>query len=496
MGSSGSNVGYIELDEKAVNPRDEKRSNDIRIIEENTAGIDYAIGDIHGSDEAFKEVLKLLKPEDRLIIVGDIADRGAGSLAIYKLLLANVGKKPEIIVTRGNHEQLLLDAFSAIKDEKTYAKLRKLQGLQDNLKEYDAARLNEDHEEAVGILSNIMSQIEMVLDLDRDVVNRIMLYIQNGGGWIFSNETTFADLEKIANYIKTQTSYIVTVDPQANRPYHVVHADMPALLTDQEIYVRACKGLGLSEAERLHAMWARKDDKRHPIESVRSSCTVPVICGHDPLEGARLDTNHINHDIGTYNSNVLCLTNLKDGSCQSISVPQQLIDGKALVCIGSVNAALQHNNTIYDLINKNVNNKAAEIDKAIMAYINKVHAQKSPKEQKELYLGILSRFTLKWDETRRAEFANYLLQNSNGHLLAKERHWHRCSQSNIETRSFHQALGMLGVKPVNETNTNFSINMEQKAYAFTRHYSVFKDSQKQTDRFEQASQEKRKKPMK
>ncbi|MBX2870780.1 MAG: metallophosphoesterase [Saprospiraceae bacterium] len=61
------------------------------------------IGDIHGCFEAFQELLQLvdLKPEDEVVSVGDIVDRGPGSQALY----AFFRDRPNAKVLMGNHER-------------------------------------------------------------------------------------------------------------------------------------------------------------------------------------------------------------------------------------------------------------------------------------------------------------------------------------------------------------------------------------------------------
>lgn len=72
------------------------------------------IGDLHGNDIAFRKALKTvsLKKEDKLILLGDLIDRGRDSKGVLDtiILLLESGFK-NIICLRGNHEQMLLDAF-------------------------------------------------------------------------------------------------------------------------------------------------------------------------------------------------------------------------------------------------------------------------------------------------------------------------------------------------------------------------------------------------
>ncbi len=65
-----------------------------------------AIGDIHGCHEEFSELLALLEltPEDRLILLGDLVNRGPSSPKVIALARAHGA-----IALLGNHELRLLD---------------------------------------------------------------------------------------------------------------------------------------------------------------------------------------------------------------------------------------------------------------------------------------------------------------------------------------------------------------------------------------------------
>ena len=69
------------------------------------------IGDIHGCDRELKALLAKLRPGDgdRLILLGDLFDRGAESFEVFrtvKALSAQFGDR--FVLLRGNHEDYLL----------------------------------------------------------------------------------------------------------------------------------------------------------------------------------------------------------------------------------------------------------------------------------------------------------------------------------------------------------------------------------------------------
>ncbi|KGE16080.1 metallophosphoesterase family protein [Sphingobacterium deserti] len=74
----------------------------------------FVVGDIHGDDKKFRAALKSvsLKKTDKLILIGDLIDRGRDSKGVLdSLTLLKSNGFDNIVYIRGNHEQMLLDAF-------------------------------------------------------------------------------------------------------------------------------------------------------------------------------------------------------------------------------------------------------------------------------------------------------------------------------------------------------------------------------------------------
>lgn len=93
----------------------------------------YAIGDIHGQHTMLKALLtKLIElplhREDTVVFLGDYVDRGENARGVIESLLQWRDRHDNTVFLRGNHEQLLLDAYgdalkSAVQDPSLRAQL-------------------------------------------------------------------------------------------------------------------------------------------------------------------------------------------------------------------------------------------------------------------------------------------------------------------------------------------------------------------------------------
>lgn len=75
----------------------------------------FAIGDIHGCSKTFEAILfdqLQVQKSDRIYCIGDYIDRGKDSKGVIDIILELRSEGFSIHTIRGNHEQLMLDAFT------------------------------------------------------------------------------------------------------------------------------------------------------------------------------------------------------------------------------------------------------------------------------------------------------------------------------------------------------------------------------------------------
>jgi serine/threonine protein phosphatase 1 len=75
----------------------------------------YVISDIHGNNVLFRKALKDIKltKSDRLVLLGDLIDRGEDSKGVLDTVLLLIEHDFRVDLVRGNHEQMLLDALDS-----------------------------------------------------------------------------------------------------------------------------------------------------------------------------------------------------------------------------------------------------------------------------------------------------------------------------------------------------------------------------------------------
>jgi len=73
----------------------------------------FVLTDIHGENELFRKALKEigLKKTDKLILLGDLIDRGNNSKGVLDTIILLLDNGFDVTCLIGNHEQMFLDAF-------------------------------------------------------------------------------------------------------------------------------------------------------------------------------------------------------------------------------------------------------------------------------------------------------------------------------------------------------------------------------------------------
>ena len=77
-------------------------------------GATYVIGDVHGRSRLLDQLLRDVPwniERDKMVFLGDLIDRGDDVPGVIERVMEMTQASPNVIVLRGNHEQMLLDCL-------------------------------------------------------------------------------------------------------------------------------------------------------------------------------------------------------------------------------------------------------------------------------------------------------------------------------------------------------------------------------------------------
>jgi serine/threonine protein kinase len=268
---------------------------DILVLEENTAGHDIVIGDVHGEITVLANLVKNLGPNDRLFIVGDLVDRGEDSLGVLNFINGYNLERGErqIFTAKGNHEVMLDDFIKTQINSSASSSERK--------KAKDLHRLN-------------------------------------GGKW--TTDLSPAQLAELHRQIQ-DLPYVIHV--KGGRPFNIAHADIP--FNDADLVAKiAKKDFALTDQQKEYCVWARTKGRGHIDikDTGRNADSIPTYCGHSILEGMRNDTNHVNLDFGSFDTHHIGVMNHTTNHCVTYTSSPEF-DPEAITIQQAININLQRN---------------------------------------------------------------------------------------------------------------------------------------------------------
>ncbi|MFL1477845.1 metallophosphoesterase [Pseudomonas grimontii] len=227
----------------------------IKRFEMNTAGRDFAVGDIHGHFTRLQTALDAAGFDpavDRLFSVGDLVDRGPESLDVDEWVL----RKPWFHAVRGNHEQMTVDSHAA-------------------------GRTSDE----------------------------CGMHFINGGQWFYG----LSSVEQGCYASILQDLPLVVEVETTHGLIGIVHADCP--YRDWKEFTWGIESGGPQESEHLSAvcMWSRKrisDEDSEGVKNVRA-----VIVGHTPLRQPAILGNVYHIDTAGWMDGHFTLLNLQTLEC-------------------------------------------------------------------------------------------------------------------------------------------------------------------------------------
>ncbi len=177
-------------------------------------GRTIAISDIHGCFLTLEKLLQTIayQPEDHLVILGDLIDRGPRSKEVLDLFLSIKAKGQSLTLLRGNHEVMLLDALKDPGKELRFVRA----GGADTLLSFGVSSVRAIPDEYLSLLKSTVDYFE----------DEHALYVH--AALNFSKADLFEDRESMYWHRE------MTVDPIRTQGRPVVHGHTPTVLTTIE----------------------------------------------------------------------------------------------------------------------------------------------------------------------------------------------------------------------------------------------------------------------
>jgi hypothetical protein len=297
---------------------------DIQIVAENKQGCDWLVGDIHGMVDVFKLIIAKLGPNDRLFIVGDLVDRGPGSLEVLQMIQAINAQQvtPKIYVVRGNHEEGFLAFYSSYKaNSKAKEQLQEAKIQLENIKEEVSQCDSLSARQALDVCTQKYNEAVLFLkDANQSYAEdfHFLRALENNWAVEKTSDGSFNLMlapSKMAEIAALLSSFPYIIRVEGDKPFNVVHAHMP--ISQNTLLNRIARGnLYLTMEEMGTATDTKKD---FPLGS--HSTDAPTYSGHIVFGGLRADTNHINLDMGTFVTGMACLVNHQRKTAELVGVP-------------------------------------------------------------------------------------------------------------------------------------------------------------------------------
>ena len=263
-----------------------KRNPDVVINDcRQASGRIITFGDIHGSPVFRTRVLSALGQQDRVVLVGDLIDRGKDSFTVVKTRRED----ERFMAVRGNHEESFLQYFRIRKNLSNEG--------QTLLAKLGDGYSNEQLEACCNTLT------KKPYHLNSTHEEQLWAFLYNGGGW--AQNKSIEELKPLATYVDA-LPYIRQVQT-AKGDFLVGHADV-SILNDEvlkEFYSNPEKRL--SVAQKAHIIWARAADikkgKFITTTNPRTKDSLRTYVGHEivtreGIQVCRPETNHCNLDFG------------------------------------------------------------------------------------------------------------------------------------------------------------------------------------------------------
>ena len=309
----GKSIEEFEKYLKQINP--EKTQPQEKRIEKNAKH--YVVGDIHGMYGSYMEVMKHLKKEDHLYIIGDVIDRGANGIKILKDIVKrkkNPEENPEITFLLGNHELQFLTTLNILRnnglknDAVVPIVLKNKFESRANMLKFDLKNSSYDAqtrrkiESELGIVQRKLEKYKALYDkeikptgITKEEERHIYIWTEGNGGWetIKEFEDSLSDREKkeIYDFLRQQ-SYIAVPVKVREKDYLLVHS-MPPENKGLIERLKSGKSLKLTDMNSydMSIILSKREEGGYSTYEYAKEQGFNTICGHTPNNSGEILRN-------------------------------------------------------------------------------------------------------------------------------------------------------------------------------------------------------------
>lgn len=268
----------------------------------------YVVGDIHGMYGSYMEIIRKLKPNDHLYIIGDVIDRGNGGIKILKDIINRQDNKesnPQITFLIGNHELQLLQSVSimqyrGLKSQDIINILWK-KVLQEKIDDLERNDSTEKRDELIKARKDIVPydiEYQKILSdkgLTEDEAGYLYtwLYYNGGQDTLFNYYTSGGvisaeEQRKINQFLAN--AYVALPQNIGGKDYLFVHSAPPESVEMLRNMKQTGKGYKLSELSIIefeHILETRDENAYQQAKQMGFT----TICGHTPSKDGKIKKN-------------------------------------------------------------------------------------------------------------------------------------------------------------------------------------------------------------
>ena len=207
------------------------------------------ISDIHGHYEEFEQLLNNWNKQDKLIILGDLIDRGPNSLRVIDKVMALKEIYGELVTfIKGNHEDMLLNYLqNPIEKRENYYINGGKETMQNFLAPLSSLLIDSNEDEVNYVLSHYQSQLQFLSEAPLYQIIGDILFTHAGFNSQFDTleQTTERDFIWIRKHYLT-TNQTPFINVFGHTPTKYIHDSNDIWISDDKRYIAIDGGCYMS----------------------------------------------------------------------------------------------------------------------------------------------------------------------------------------------------------------------------------------------------------